>query len=241
MLPSDDTSDARDVDRSDGRQRRWEEHNRARRDRLLDAAIQLIDEREAGAGLPMVEIAERAGLRRPVIYRYFTDRQELDSAIEAEVAARLAREIVPHLDVAQPIIDIIRGSIGVYVRWSEDHPSLRWIIDRGSRSPGGPVEQGYSDIAQIVATLVLGAVDGLDLPVTERERRYVDPLVHGLVEAVVGAVRRWVSLEDRPPARILVHLATESTWYIMAGHAQALGFSLERDQNLADLSAVDPG
>lgn len=241
MLPPDDIDDAPDAASADGRQLRWEEHNRARRQRLLDAAIALLDEREAGADPRMAEIAERAGLRRPVIYRYFTDRQALDAAIEAEVAARLAHEIMPHLDVAQPIIDIIHDSIAVYVRWSEDHPSLRWIIDRGARSPGGPVERGFSDVAQIVAALVLGAVDGLDMPVTERERRYVDPLVHGLVEAVVGTVRRWVSLEDRPPANILVHLSTESVWYIMAGHAQALGVTLERDQNLADLSASSRG
>jgi AcrR family transcriptional regulator len=241
VLPPDDSDDAPDLGPADGRQLRWEEHNRVRRQRLLDAAIHLLDEREVGADLRMAEIAERAGLRRPVIYRYFTDRQALDAAIEAEVAARLAHEIVPRLDVRQPIIDIIHDSIAVYVRWSEEHPSLRWIIDRGARSPGGPVEQGFSDIAAIIATLVLAAIDGLDMPVTERERRYVDPLVHGLVEAVVGTVRRWVSLEDRPPAKVLVHLATESVWYIMAGHAHNLGVTLERDQNLADLPSANRG
>lgn len=237
MLPTDDTDDAPDSSAADGRQLRWEEHNRARRRQLLDAAIQLLDEGDVGAEVRMAEIAERAGVRRPVIYRHFTDRQALDAAIEAEIAERLAAEVLPHLDVHRPIIEIIHDSIAVYIRWSDAHPSLRWVLDRGARSPGSPVERGFSDIARIISAIVLAAIDGLDLPVNAHERRYIDPLIHGLVEAVVGTVRRWIALEDRPPANLLVHLATESVWYIMAGHAQALGVTLERDQNIADLQS----
>lgn len=206
-----------------------------RRERLLDAAIELLDERDVGADLRMAEIAERAGLQRTVMYRYFTNRQDLDAAVEAEVTRRLAGQIVPILDANRPIIDIIHDSIAVYVRWSESHPGLRWIIDHGAQAVGGPVQQGFSDVAQVVAQLVLAAVDGFDVQVTETERAYVDPLVHGLVEGVVGTVRRWVALEDPPPADLLVHLSTESVWSIMAGHAQNLGMRLERQQRLADL------
>lgn len=219
----------------DGRRLRWERHNEARRRRLLDAAIELLDESEVGTELRMAEIAERAGLRRTVIYRYFTDRQHLQSAIEVETADRLAREIMPMLDPHKPVIEIIHDSIAVYVRWSEEHPSLRWIIDRGAQAPNGPIQQGFSDVSRIVAQLVLAAVDGYEVRVTETERSYVDPLVHGLVEAVVGTVRRWVALEDPPPADMLVHLASESVWFIMAGHAENLGFTLRRELRLADL------
>lgn len=223
----------------DGRRIRWEQHNEARRRRLLDAAISLLDESQVGTELRMAEIAERAGLRRTVIYRYFTDRQHLQSAIEVETAARLTGEILPMLDARKSIIEIIHDSIAVYVRWSEEHPSLRWIIDRGAQAPNGPIQQGFSDVAQIVAQLVLAAVDGFDVRVTDTERSSVDPLVHGLVEAVVGIVRRWVALEDRPPADMLVHLASESVWFIMAGHAHNLGVTLRRDQTLAELPSVD--
>lgn len=223
----------------DGRQLRWEAHNQARRQRLLDAAISLLEEREVGADLRMAEIAERAGLRRTVIYRYFTDKDELRMAVEYETGARLSRELVPMLDVHKTIIEIIHDSIAVYVRWSEQHPSLRWIIDRGAQSPGGPIQRRVTDIAQVVTNLVFVAFDGYGMDFPGREREYVDPLVHGLVEAVVGIVRRWVSLEDPPPADMLVHLCAESVWYIMAGHAQALGVTLQRDQRLSDIDLDD--
>lgn len=235
MLEENETSGPPEEVPEDGRRIRWEQHNEARRQRLLDAAISLLDESEVGTELRMAEIAERAGLRRTVIYRYFTDRQHLQSAIEVETASRLTREILPMLDAHRPVIQIIHDSIAVYVRWSEEHPSLRWIIDRGAQAPNGPIQQGFSDIARIVAQLVLAAVDGFEVSVTETERSYVDPLVHGLVEAVVGIVRRWVALEDRPPADTLVHLASESVWFIMAGHAQNLGFTLRRDLQLSEL------
>ena len=232
-LPEDDFPSPESA--QDGRRLRWEEHNRARRARLLDAALELIDEGEFGTELRMAEIAERAGLRRPVIYRYFTDRQELQAAIESEAAQRLADQILPSLDITRPIIDIIHDSIAVYVRWSEEHPGLRAIIDSGSRREDGDVQRRVSDIAQVVAQLVLAAVDEFDVDIREEDRASVDPLVHGLVEAVVGIVRRWVTLEEPPPASLLVHLATESVWFIMAGHAHALGVELRREQRLAEL------
>lgn len=234
-MPDHETNEPPEETSNDGRRLRWERHNEARRRRLLDAAIELLDESEVGTELRMAQIAERAGLRRTVIYRYFTDRQHLQSAIEVETAARLTREILPMLDAHKPVIEIIQDSIAVYVGWSVDHPSLRWIIDRGAQAPNGPIQQGFSDIAQVVAQLVLAAVDGFEVQLTQAERASVDPLVHGLVEAVVGIVRRWVSQEDRPPAGMLVHLASESVWFIMAGHAQALGFTLRRDLQLAEL------
>lgn len=219
----------------DGRQARWDEHNQTRRERLLDAAIELLDERDAGTELRMAEIAERAGLRRPVIYRHFTDRQELQAAVEVEVARRLAQQILPMFDTRRTIIEIIHDAIGVYVHWSQEHPGLRAIIDRGAQAEGGPVQQRVSDIAQVAAQLVLVAVDGFDVRLSESERAYVDPLVHGLVEAVVGIVRRWVVLPEPPPADMLVHLATESVWFVMDGHAHNLGVQLRREQRLAEL------
>ncbi len=219
----------------DGRALRWEAHNRARRQQVLDAAIELVEEGPVGIEPSMAAIATRAGLQRTVIHRHFGDRRTLDAAIEGEAATRLARELLPMLDPDRPVIEIIHDSIAVYVRWSEEHPALRWIVDRGARAPSGPVQERLSETAQIVTDLVLAAVDGLSLPVTETEKRYVDPLVHGLVEAVVGTVRRWVVLEDPPPTRLLVHLASESVWFIMAGHAHALGVELRRDQRLSDL------
>lgn len=235
MLEENETNGTPEETPEDGRRIRWEQHNEARRRRLLDAAISLLDESEAGTELRMAEIAERAGLRRTVIYRYFTDRQHLHSAIEIEAASRLTREILPMLDAHKTIIEIIHDSIAVYVRWSEEHPSLRWIIDRGAQTPNGAIQQGFSDIAQIVAQIVLAVVDGFDARATDAERSNVDPLVHGLVEGIVGIVRRWVSLEEPPPADVLVHLATESVWFIMAGHADYLGFTLRRDMRLAEL------
>ncbi|WP_435201254.1 TetR/AcrR family transcriptional regulator [Janibacter sp. GS2] len=223
----------------DGRQARWDGHNEARRKRLLDAAIELLDERPPGTELRMAEIAERAGLRRPVIYRYFTDRQDLQAAIDQEIARRLVSLIMPIFDPHKPVIDIIHDSIAVYVHWSEEHPGLRHVIDRGFQTAGGSVQKGVSDLALLVSQLVFTALQGFRVRLRDSDLAYVDPLVHGLIEAVVGTVRRWVSLEERPPAGMLVHLATESVWYIMAGHAHALGMQLERDQKLAELPDLD--
>ena len=222
----------------DGRRARWAEHNRTRRRLILDAALEVAEDHAPGATVTLDQIAVRAGLRRPAVYRYFADRRELEVAMQVEVAHRLAREILLELDTAKTLITLIRDAIGVYVGWAEAHPSLLRIIDSGARLSDGPVQRGISEIAQEVTHIVHGALDDYGVQVSPAERATVDPLVHGLVEAVVGTVRRWVAQTTPPPRELLVHLASESVWFIMAGHAEVLGIPLERDTRLAELAGA---
>src|SRR5262245_45100507 len=59
----------------------------ARREVLLDAAIEVI--RERGPDPSMEDIARRAGITKPVVYRYFGDRAGLYRAVAERYCARL--------------------------------------------------------------------------------------------------------------------------------------------------------
>lgn len=48
---------------------RWDKHNSERRTKILDAAVELIEESAAGVEVSVKEIADRAGLARSVVYR----------------------------------------------------------------------------------------------------------------------------------------------------------------------------
>ena len=63
----------------DGRSARWDEHRESRRAELVEAAVTAIDLHGPGAGI--AEIAEQAGVSKPVLYRYFSDKDDLYRAV----------------------------------------------------------------------------------------------------------------------------------------------------------------
>src|SRR3712207_9553294 len=63
----------------DGRRARWTEHRRARREDLVAAAVEAV--RQAGPEFSVDDVARSAGGSKTVIYRYFSDKEELIDAV----------------------------------------------------------------------------------------------------------------------------------------------------------------
>jgi AcrR family transcriptional regulator len=68
-----------DVPSPDGRRSRWTEHRRARREELTAAAVEAV--RLAGPHFAVDDVARSAGVSKTVIYRYFSDKDELVDAV----------------------------------------------------------------------------------------------------------------------------------------------------------------
>lgn len=222
----------------DGRQARWERHNQERRRAILTAAIEVIEATAPGHEVNVAAIADRAGVGRTVIYRHFADRSELDREIRIAILDDVWAQLLPVLSLEGTIPQIIERVVAEYVGWAALHPALHRVAATAEADDGNPLEEGLSMIAGRVVELIETAVDLLRLDVTDEQRAALDPLVHGLVGAVFGAVRRWLSRPVREPsAEVLVHLTTASVWYLLHGHARALGVTLRSDQPIEDLLA----
>jgi AcrR family transcriptional regulator len=63
----------------DGRRSRWTEHRRARREDLVGAAVEAV--RRTGPDFAVDDVARSAGVSKTVIYRYFSDKDELVDAV----------------------------------------------------------------------------------------------------------------------------------------------------------------
>lgn len=226
--------------RPDGRQARWDRHNEQRRQQILDAAIAVIEDGEPGAEFHVHQIAERAGLNRTVVYRHFSDRSDLDRAVQSEIFDGLWAELLPSVTLDGTIPQIVERIVATYVGWAVAHPALHRVAEQGADGPG-PLQQGLARIAAQVGELITTAVEVLDLDVDDDERAAIDPLVFGLVGAVFGAVRRWMARPDRVPAAPkLVELVTRSVWFILEGHGRALGVVLDPRQPVEELLASGP-
>src|SRR5690348_11070274 len=78
---------AKALQRVDGRSARWAAHRAARRTELIDAAIKAVSRH--GATVGMDQIAAVAKTSKPVIYRYFTDKDDLYRAITQRVVGQV--------------------------------------------------------------------------------------------------------------------------------------------------------
>src|SRR5215213_9879454 len=68
----------------DGRRSRWTEHRRARREELVAAAVEAV--RLAGPEFAVDDVARSAGVSKTVIYRYFSDKEELIDAVLGQIS-----------------------------------------------------------------------------------------------------------------------------------------------------------
>jgi AcrR family transcriptional regulator len=108
----------------DGRRARWTEHRRARREDLVGAAVEAV--RQTGPDFAVDAVARSAGVSKTVIYRYFTDKDELVDAVLERISTtvllpRLLGEIaLEHADDRSGL----RAVIAAFVALIEDEPEL---------------------------------------------------------------------------------------------------------------------
>src|ERR671928_1423048 len=85
----------------DGRRSRWTEHRRARREELVAAAVEAV--RTAGPDFAVDDVARSAGVSKTVIYRYFSDKDELvDAVLERISGAILLPRLMGEFAVEYP-------------------------------------------------------------------------------------------------------------------------------------------
>ncbi|WP_183093699.1 TetR/AcrR family transcriptional regulator [Nocardioides stalactiti] len=223
----------------DGRQTRWQDHNEERRQRVLDAAVELIEELPLGSDVHVQQIAERAGLVRTVVYRLFSNRNDLNRAVQEHLVGMIRKVLDENLVLAGSIEDIIGGLVGGYVGWVADHPNLHEMAQRplGDGEPAEldkAVERLSSDIYDLFqagATLLGHELD-------EDQVATLDVLVVGIVGQVRGSVNQWVRRPERTmSARALSRLLSRWIWFQIDGQAREVGVELDPTVPIDELAA----
>jgi len=221
----------------DGRQARWTQHNEARRQRIIDAAITVIEANEPGSEVRVSAIAAEAGVGRTVIYRHFDDRADLDRAVQQQVLDGLWEELLPAVNLEGTVPQIIERVVGTYIHWAVEHPALHAVADHDAgEGTGGPLERGMEEMASQITMLITAALAGLGATPSEDDLSALDPLTFGLIGAVFSAVRRWLGRRDKTiSAEQLIDLASQSVWFLIDGHARRLGAVIDPERTVEDM------
>ncbi|NLU64694.1 TetR/AcrR family transcriptional regulator [Rhodococcus sp. HNM0563] len=203
--------------KQDGRKRRWHDHKIARREELVEGTIKAI--RTRGHEIGMDEIAAEIGVSKTVLYRYFTDKNDLTTAtmmryVETVLAPRIYSAVSEDLDE----YNLARVAIATYVETVAEDPEVYLYVMSNSSSASRDV---VADSERMIAELV-SAVLGERLRLLEMDSGGSVPWAYGIVGAIQLATHWWISNKSMT-AEDLVDYLTMMVWGGITGIAQVAG------------------
>ena len=201
--PPAETTPAAEAPPEDGRRSRWTEHRRARREDLVGAAVEAV--RRAGPDFAVDDVARSAQVSKTVIYRYFSDKDELVDAVLDRISRtvllpRLLGEIA--VDHADDRADL-RAVIAAFVSLIEDEPELyRFVYAQTGRS-------GRSDLVAATEHQIAAALAALmteRLVAAGRPAEAATTWAYGVVGMVQLSAHWWSTARTVPAAELVEQL-----------------------------------
>jgi AcrR family transcriptional regulator len=145
--------------------------NEVAADRILDAAEELYTQRDQ-ASIGMNEIARAAGCSRATLYRYFENREALQTAYVHRETHRLGRAITEQIDGIENPRERLIASIAATLRMVRDSPALAsWFAV--TRPPLGGELAGQSEVITALAAAFVNSLGPEDPAVVQRRARWV--------------------------------------------------------------------
>ncbi|WP_394620048.1 TetR/AcrR family transcriptional regulator [Lentzea sp. JNUCC 0626] len=205
-----------------------------RRAEVVGAALDVIAEH--GPRVSTEQIAERAGIARPILYRHFSDADDLYDAVAQRIGELLVSELAPTmLSPEGSAREIITRIVRTYVVWFSENTQLyQYLVSRSMEphaSEPGPAAAVRQQIGELLRELVAGYVSLLN-----GDPQVADPLAFGLLGMTETAAARWVTA---PPAslgreELITHLASW-VWGSLDVALRGIGLLLDPDVPLPQL------
>jgi AcrR family transcriptional regulator len=187
----------------DGRRSRWTEHRRARRQELTAAAVEAV--RLAGPEFAVDDVARSAGVSKTVIYRYFSDKEELvDAVLERISAVVLLPRLLGELTRDHPDDRArLHAVVAAFVAIIEEEPALyRFAYAHVGRS-------GRTDLVAATERQIaeaLGAAMGERLAEAGRPTAAAMTWAYGIVGMVQLAAHWWSGARTVPAPELVEQL-----------------------------------
>jgi AcrR family transcriptional regulator len=218
----------------DGRAARWSGHRERRREEFVDAALDTIA--SYGPQTSTEQIADRVGVTRTKLYRYFDGAADLQRSVAQRVSEMLGTEYQRWKPTGSPMEMAITG-VSLHVRWLIDHPNLyRYLVWHSMAGDAG----GVRAIDDIKATLGAGlsrvlaayfSAFGLDTYPAQS-------LGFGLVGFVESAAIRWLDDPAALPHDEFIKQLAGWCWLLVDNVLRAGGIDLDPHQPLARASQI---
>ncbi|NNE12025.1 MAG: TetR/AcrR family transcriptional regulator [Ilumatobacter sp.] len=161
----------------------------ARREQILDVAIEVFG-RAGYHGASMNDIAEAAGVTKPVLYQHFDSKGDLYRALLDEVGARMIDAITKATVDATDGRELTERGFRAYFRWVAHRHDEFMLLFSGSARPDGEFSAQIRRITDAAAEAIAPLIS-VDIDAQHRTT-----LAHALVGLAEGASRRLVGLGE---------------------------------------------
>jgi AcrR family transcriptional regulator len=194
-----------------------------REQQMLDAAVRIFGQRGYAAA-SMDDIAELAGVSKPLVYLYLNSKDDLFSAVIRREAAVLIEAVREAVRLDQPADRRLWDGLLAFFTHTAQHPDAWSVLHLHARTHGERFAAEVTAARKEIVTFVTQLV-----AVTAREAHdnpaLADEEVAGLVEALVGAAESlatWANATEgvtaRQTAATLMNFAWSGLGTLMAGN-----------------------
>ncbi len=182
-----------------------------RRRQLLDTALAVFAER-GFHGTAMNDIADAAGVTKPVLYQHFGSKRDLYREVLEDVGGRLEDTIAKAAAGAPGPREQVEAGFQAYFRFVAGEQDAFQVLFGGDtrRDPE------FTRLAAATEASIASAIAQLiDIDGIEPDHRAL--LAHGLVGLAEGASRRWLAAGDRDDPAALAAQVAELAWAGLRG------------------------
>lgn len=206
-----------------------------RRDAILAAASAVIEEH--GPGALTGQIAERAGLARPNVYRHFSSKDDLDRALVKRTYRELREAITGRLNTPGFPLDVVRAPIEAQVNWAAQHPNLyRFLVSRSSQRATRQKEP--SERSNLPAELA--AAGNRYFPGFADDKDAAEATLVAIIGLIDASVLRWLD-HPKEDCEQLISRLTAQCWLLIDHHLHEQGIHIDPRKPLPPSATSGPG
>jgi len=186
---------------------------------LVAAAVAAID--RLGREASIDEIAKVAGVSKPVLYRYFSDKGDLHAAVGMWGATQVLDRLVPILASDAPMKQRVHDAVAAYFEVIEEHPQVfLLLVQHRVSSSSDPLADGKAAVAAVLAQTLTDAMHELALDTGGAE-----PWAQGVVGLGLSTGEWWLERRTMSRAAITAYLS-EFVWGALVGVSRNQGVTL---------------
>ncbi len=160
----------------------------------------------------MDDVAEAAGVTKPVLYQHFPSKRALYRELLEDVGLRLLAEITAAAAPADSGRERVQNGMAAYFRFVTDNqPAFRLLFGASVRN-----DAEFAEVAsRVLEHLAEAVAEMLDVDLPSEQKAVLAHAVIGMAEAVGRRALRDEANEGDP--ELLAHWTAELVWYGLRG------------------------